>query len=228
MNHHKRETAVVFGATGLVGSSLVKLLLNNAEYGKIKVVVRHPLALEHPELEQILLADFEKLDEIRDRLKATKYFCCIGTTIKKAGTKSAFRYIDLDIPVNIASLAEELGVSALAVVSSIGADERSSSFYLTTKGEMEKKVGEIYSGKLVILRPSLLMGAREEFRLGERVAIFFMKLLGWLFVGALKKYKGVYANDVAGAMIEAVAEVGERRIIESDEISKMARVRGKE
>ncbi len=221
-DQHLRKTAVVFGATGLVGSQLVKLLLKDSDYQKVTLVVRHRLTIENPKLEQIQLSDFTRLDTISSQLQASEYFCCIGTTIKKAGTKAAFRHIDFEIPAMIATLAQEMNVDRLAVISSIGADARSSSFYLRTKGEMEKEVREVFQGNLVIFRPSLLMGKRGEFRFGEKAAILFMKVFGWLFIGPLSKYRGIDATDVARAMISAVSGPDKALILESDRIQEIA------
>ncbi|EKD32535.1 MAG: putative nucleoside-diphosphate-sugar epimerase [uncultured bacterium] len=196
------KTAVVFGATGLVGSEVVKELLNRPEYAKVIAVVRKPFPLSHPSLEFFIISDFSKLSETALNLLADEYFCCIGTTIKAAGSKENFRHVDLNIPEQIALLAQKLAVPYMAVVSSIGANIKSSSFYLHTKGEMERSVQDIYRGNLKIVRPSLLVGNRKEYRFGENVAIIFMKLFGWTFVGPLRKYRGIPAKQVARAMID--------------------------
>ena len=223
-DQYLKKTAVVFGATGLVGRQLAGLLLKDTDYQKVILVVRHPIKTETPRLEQIELADFTRLDSVKDLLKATEYYCCIGTTIKKAGTKSAFRHIDFEIPVMIAKLAEAMNVGRLAVISSIGADARSSSFYLKTKGEMEEEVRNSFHGHLIIFRPSLLMGKRGEFRFGESAAILFMRVFGWLFAGPLRKYKGVDAADVARAMISVISGPDKILILESDRIQEVARL----
>lgn len=194
-------TAVVFGATGLVGKELVSQLLRGDEYKKIIVVVRKYLTISNHRLEQVQLSEFSQLMQLADKLNADTYFCCIGTTIKRAGSKENFRMVDYAIPQKIARLAEKLSVPNLVIISSIGANINSSNFYLRTKGEMEKSVRAIYTGNLNIVRPSLLMGLREEFRFRETIAIAFMKLFGWLFVGTLKQYRGTSVRDVAREMI---------------------------
>lgn len=202
MKTNDGKSAVVFGATGLVGSEVVKELLNRPEYTKVTAVVRKPIPLSHPSLEFFIISDFSKLSETALNLWADEYYCCIGTTIGAAGSKENFRLVDFNIPEQIALLAQKLAVPYMAVVSSIGANEKSSNFYLHTKGEMERRVQDIYRGSLKIVRPSLLVGKRKEFRFGESVAIIFMKLLGWTFVGPLRKYRGIPAKQVARSMID--------------------------
>ncbi len=214
-------TAVVFGATGLVGIELVKQLLDNRDYSNVIAVTRRQLSISDPKLEELIVDDFSTLPELEDKLKASVYFCCIGTTIATAGTQEAFRKVDLFIPQQIAGLAEALAIPALVVISSIGASAASSNFYLRTKGEMEKSVREIYSGNLKFIRPSFLMGKREENRLGEKVAIGFMKICGWMFVGPLRKYKGINVSDVAYAMIRISRLSTDRTIYESDQLDEL-------
>lgn len=212
------KTAVVFGATGLVGKELVKALLENSLYGKIIIVARKTLPLVDRKLEQLLLDDFSDLANFHNRLKANEYFCCIGTTIKTAGSQEAFRKVDFEIPLQVAKLAQELRIQNLVIISSIGADAKTGNFYLRTKGEMELAVKEAYKGNLKIVRPSLLIGDRQEFRFGERVAVFIMKLSGWLFLGPLKKFRGIKARVVANAMIRVTQLPVEKIFIESDEL----------
>ncbi|HBC79963.1 MAG TPA: hypothetical protein DEO60_11390 [Bacteroidales bacterium] len=217
------KSAVVFGATGLVGKELVKVLLENRDFEFVTVVVRKQLAFTDTRLKQIKLPDFSKLMDLRDKLKAGIFFCCIGTTIKTAGSKDEFAKVDLEIPKSVARLAESLSVPSLVVVSSIGADTGSSNFYLRTKGEMEKAVREIFHANLKFVRPSLLMGDRDEFRFGEKVSAAFMKGFGWLFTGPFKKYKGIYARDVAFAMMKISDLPAEKLIFESDELQRLAK-----
>jgi uncharacterized protein YbjT (DUF2867 family) len=212
------KIAVVFGATGLVGKELVKELSENNDFERIVAVVRKKLSITEPKLEQVQIDDFSKLPDLQDKLKSGVFFCCIGTTIKTAGSKEAFIKVDLEIPKKIAHLAETLSIPALVVISSIGANIASSNFYLRTKGEMEKSVREIYSGKLKFVRPSLLIGNRDEFRFGEKGAVVFMKVFGWIFAGPLRKYRGIYARDVARVMIKISYFKADKMIYESDEM----------
>jgi uncharacterized protein YbjT (DUF2867 family) len=216
------QTAVVFGATGLVGKELVFELLESQNYLKIIAVVRKKLTISHSRLEQVLIGDFSELTQINDKLNADVYYCCIGTTIKKAGSQEAFRKVDFDIPLTIAKLAQELSILHLVVISSLGANASASNFYLRTKGEMEKVVMETFKGNLKFVRPSLLMGNRDEFRLGEKIAVWSFKVLNVFMFGPLKKYKGIYAWDVARAMIKATELPKEKTIVESDELQDLA------
>ena len=218
-NHSDSEkTAVVFGATGLVGKELTGQLCSGSDYEKVVTVVRSKLSNTDQKVKQVKIDDFSKLMDLKDKLKAGAFFCCIGTTIKTAGSKEAFTKVDLDIPKRIAQLAEALSIPSLVVISSIGADAASSNFYLRTKGEMEKSVREIYSGKLRIVRPSLLMGNRDEFRFGEKASVGFMKAFGWMFAGPLRKYRGIYARDVARVMIKISRFKSDKVIFQSDEL----------
>jgi GrpB-like predicted nucleotidyltransferase (UPF0157 family)/uncharacterized protein YbjT (DUF2867 family) len=218
MNTRTLKTAVVFGSTGLVGGELVRELLAQDGFSKVTAVARRDLPVSDPRLEICRLSDYSQLMALKDRLNADIYFCCIGTTIKIAGTKEKFREVDLEIPKRIAQLAESFSVPNLVLISSIGASGQSSNFYLRTKGEMEKSVREIYSGNLKIIRPSLLMGNREEFRFGEKVSVVFMNIFGWLFAGPLKKYKGIKARDVAKAMIRTAQFPADKIVFDSGEL----------
>ncbi len=218
MKTNNDKTAVVFGASGLVGSEVVKELLNRPEYTKVIAAVRSPLQLSHPCLELLIVSDFLKLSEIDINLIADEYYCCVGTTINRAGSKENFRKVDLLIPEQIAKLANKLTINSLVVVSSIGADVKSSNFYLHTKGEMERSIRVIYRGNLKFVRPSLLMGSRTEFRLGERVAIIFMKLFSWMLIGSLKKYRGIAPQKVAIGMINIAQSSGTKIIFESEDL----------
>lgn len=213
-----RKTAVVFGATGLIGIELVGELLNNDAYEQVVVAVRKELPIQNSRLVQVIVHDFTNLPDHKRKLNATDYFCCIGTTIKTAGSQDAFRNVDFGIPVQIARLAQELGVPNMVVVSSVGADAGSGNFYLRTKGDMEQSVRSCYKGNLKFVRPSLLMGNRTEYRFGERLAAVFMKALGWMFIGPLKKYRGIHANQVAKAMIRSVDLPAGKLYLESDEL----------
>jgi len=216
------NTAVVFGGTGLVGRELVSELQSGSAFDKIILVVRNLFPVLNPKIELLHARDFSKLASFRNELQASAYFCCIGTTIRKAGSRKAFRDVDLEIPVYIAQLARELSIPHLVVISSIGANVFSRNFYLRTKGEMENLLTRIYSGNLKIIRPSLLVGNRNEFRSGEKFFILMMGVMNRFLSGSFIKYRSILARDVAKAMVKAIDIPAEKVILESDELQKMA------
>lgn len=216
-----KKTAVVFGATGLVGNALVNELIDNQYYEKVIAVLRNDLPFSNPKLEQLLFPDFRHLLHLKGELYATDYFCCVGTTIKKAGSQKAFHQVDFDIPTHIAQLAQELSIPNLVVISSIGADPGSSNFYLRTKGKMEKSVRALYTGNLKIVRPSLLMGKRSESRFWESAAIKCMFFLGVFFIGPFRKFRGIKVSDLAKVMVKITEYPAEKVVFESRELAKV-------
>lgn len=201
-DNRNKKVAAVFGATGLVGKELVKLLSEDKNYSKVKLITRRVIPLNSPKAETILLEDFSRLLSVESEIVADVFFVCIGTTIKKAGTKENFRKTDFELPVNIAKIAQKLNVRQMVVISSIGANISSSNFYLHTKGEMEEGVAKEFTGVLNFIRPSLLLGNREEHRTGEHIASVVLRLFGWIMIGPLKRYRGVEATEVARQMVE--------------------------
>ena len=194
------KTAIIAGATGLVGEQLLQQLLADPDYGKVIAIVRKPLEITHEKLEQHVI-DFGQLPGAISGLTADHGYCCLGTTIRTAGSKENQYIIDHDYVVAFAAACLKTAVSRFAVVSSIGADATSSNFYLRTKGEMERDIQKIPFKGICICRPSFLLGERKEFRAGEKTAIVLMKVLGPLMIGGLKKYRGIQAADVARLMI---------------------------
>ncbi len=194
-----KKSAILFGSSGLIGSCLLEQLLADDRYGEIKIFVRKPSQISHPKLDEFLI-DFNKLDDYRDLIKGDDLFCCLGTTIKVAGSEAAFRRVDYEWVRWCAVSSYENHVKNFLVISSMGANADSKNFYLRTKGEMEKAVAAFNFNKTVILRPSMLLGDRKEFRFGEAIGKFFMILFS-VFIP--KRYKAVEAEDVAAAMIKA-------------------------
>lgn len=194
------KIAMVIGASGLVGGELVKQLLQDNTFSVIKLFLRNPLDFNHPKLEQYII-DFSAIEKYSDSIKGDVVFCCIGTTIKTAGSKENFIKVDYTYAVNFAHVAKRNGVEKFILVSSMGADKNSSNFYLKVKGDVEADIARLKFNNLVVVRPSMLLGDRKEFRLGELIAKKIMKALGFLFVGKLKKYKAIESKTVAKAMI---------------------------
>jgi uncharacterized protein YbjT (DUF2867 family) len=212
------KTAIIAGASGLIGSELLNQLLSDDSYERIIAVGRKPLEIENERLQQKVI-DFEELSVALKEIRAQHAYCCLGTTIRKAGSKERQYHIDHDYVVEFAKACYGSGVTRFAVVSSSGADNKSGNFYLRTKGEMEEDIKKVPFEGVFIFRPSILLGRRKEFRFGEIIAKGIIKLINPLMVGSLRRYRGIYDSIVASGMINAVksASLG-IRIIESDKI----------
>lgn len=216
------RTAILLGATGLVGGHCLRLLLEDKAYARVVSLGRRKRGVEHAKLEEQLI-DFERLEDYRQFFRGDDLFCCLGTTIKKAGSQAAFRQIDFTYVKESARLASENGTRQFLLVSALGANSRSSVFYNRTKGEVEEAVAELPFHGVQIFRPSLLLGERAEFRPGERVAERVMKLFSFLLAGPLRKYRAVHARSVARAMIKVAAErPAGVNVFESDRIHALA------
>ena len=198
-NNGPHKTALIAGASGLTGGHLLQYLLDGDQYQVIKAIVRRPLNMEHPKLQQIVV-DFDELQDHEDELKVDDVFCCLGTTIKKAGSQAAFRKIDQDYPLDIARLTARQGATKYLLISALGADKDSLVFYNKVKGQVEHDLKQIPFQSIHIMRPSLLLGDREESRLGEDIGKAAFKALGGLMIGPLKKYRGIEAKAVAFGM----------------------------
>jgi len=196
------KTALIAGSTGLIGNELLQFLLNEKEYDKVTAIVRRPLEIKHPKLDEKIV-DFDKLEEYKESFDVDDVFCCLGTTIKKAKTKEAMWKIDVDYPVAIAKLASSQGAKKFLLVSSMNADPNSPIFYSKMKGKLEEAIKGIPFESIAIFRPSLLLGNRQEYRLGERAAAAIFTKVPFLFAGPLKKYKAIEGKTVASAMYRA-------------------------
>ncbi|MCH4825979.1 MAG: NAD(P)H-binding protein [Planococcus sp. (in: firmicutes)] len=199
------KTALLAGASGLVGNELLHILLNSAQYSHVKVLVRHSLEITHEKLEQVTI-DFDKLDEYAQHFDVDDVFCCLGTTIKKAGSQEAFKKVDYDYPLKMAELAASQQAKNFLVITALGADSTSKVFYSRTKGQLQLRLKKTGLIALHIFQPSLLLGERKEFRLGEKFATILSPVFSILMRGKMKKYKPVEAKNVALAMYE-VAQI---------------------
>lgn len=188
--------ALLAGATGLIGNHVLELLLADAAYDKVIALSRKPLVSKHTKLENVLvnIDEWSKLN----LLKADDVFCCLGTTIKQAKTKAAFRKVDFEYPVEVAKALKQNGATTFLLVSALGADKNSRIFYNQVKGEVEATITELGYNGTHVFRPSLLLGDRKEQRSGEDAAKVFYKIFGWLIP---QKYKGIEAAKVARAMV---------------------------
>lgn len=215
----KNRTALVFGATGLVGKHLVKVLIHNMRYSSVKVFARRPLNIEHPKvLEHVV--DVEDVSSYSDQIRGDDLFIAIGTTLRKAGSVAREEEIDRYMVVRIATEAQKRGVSRIAVVSSLGADAGAKNFYRRIKGQMENDIMSLKFHRIIIVRPSLLLGKRDDFRLLEEVAKVFARVLGPLFIGKLAIYRAIHARTVAYAMIYLIGTKEYKCIYLSDELQK--------
>jgi uncharacterized protein YbjT (DUF2867 family) len=209
-------TALVAGATGLVGGHIVRLLADQPGYDRILVVARRPVVDAPPRVE-VLLVDFDTLPDHEQDLVADHVFCALGTTRKAAGSRHRFRQVDLEYPRRLAHITRQNGARHFSLVSAIGANPRSLFFYNRVKGEAEAAVRGAGFPSGAILRPSVLGGAREEPRPAERVAQKAMRL-------APARWRTVHAADVARAAIRLAAdEEPGWRIVESRQIHRIAR-----
>lgn len=194
------KTAIVIGASGLVGSYITLKLLDDGRYDKVKVFVRNSLDISHLKLEEHII-DFDKIEIWKEFLTGDELYSALGTTIKKAGSKEVQYKVDYTYQYDVAKVAAENGVKKYLLVSSAGANYKSSNFYLRTKGSLDEKVQQLGFEKIYIFRPSILVGLRSEKRLGETIGI---KIAGTItkIIPALKKYRPIEASRVAEAMIK--------------------------
>ena len=216
-----KKIAAVFGATGLTGGKLVEQLIHNEDYHKILVFNRRTQDYENSKIEEFII-DEHDFDSICDKVIADDLYCCIGTTMKKAGSKTAFEKVDYDIPVFLAKTSEKNGIKKLLVVSSVGANQKSKNFYLSTKGKMEQEVLRFKIPGIYFFRPSMLLGNRNESRFSEMMGQKVMKLSDFLMVGKLKKYKAIPAAIVAKAMQKVAKEDYSKHFFESNELWSIA------
>jgi len=214
--------AVIAGASGLIGSKLLNILLDQPGYNEVVILVRTKLAIDHPKLVQ-LVVDFDKLDNYASAITGKAIFSCLGTTRKKTPDLTAYRKIDHDYPVKLAQLAKANGVDQFHLVSSIGADSSASNFYTKMKGEIEDDIQKVGLKSLHIYQPSFLTGDRKEYRLAEKIIIPLAKVIDPLLVGSWKKYRSISAEIVAMAMYKQSLQKDEGVFIHpSDKIKLLA------
>jgi len=210
------KKALILGSTGLIGNHLLNLLVQDEQYKEVIVIVRKNLPITSQKISQIVVEDLAQMDQYKDCFQVEDVFCCLGTTMKKAKTRERFKQVDYDLPYLAASLAKQEGVERFLLVSAMSADVHSRFFYNRVKGEVEKAIQALHLPAFFIFRPSLLLGKRTEFRLGERIS-------GWIsqpFSFLLKqKYRPIRAADVATAMHKmAQTYLPGTQIFENDQI----------
>jgi len=215
------RTALIVGSTGLVGKQCLYQLLEDKEYLKVVALVRKEMPIKHHKLEQIIV-NFDELEKYSTAMKVDDVFCCLGTTIGVAKTQENFRKVDYDYPLKVAELAFKNGANQYMLVSSMGASKTSSIFYSRVKGELEESIAKLSYSSFHVFRPSMLLGDRNEFRFGEIIGKYVMKIMGVLFIGPLAKYKAIQGIVVAKAMVRtAIKNISGNHIYLSDEIQRL-------
>ncbi len=216
------KQALIFGATGAVGRQLLEHCLNDSHYDQVTVIARRATTVSHTKLNWIECG-FDKLDKLPplSNLNKGDTFCCLGTTIKAAGSPEAFRQVDYDYVVEAALFAKRCEVKSFNLITAIGADAASKNYYSQTKGDVETAIIAEGFATLRIFRPSLLKGERDEFRIKEEIGNWISLLLAPLFFLGLRKYQPIAIDKLARAIYTVSTEVSTTdkvRIYESDEL----------
>ena len=215
------STAVVFGGTGLVGNHLLKILINDDYYSKVKVFTRSKIEIIHHKLE-IIETNFKNIESLKDKISADNCFFCIGTTKKNSPQKLEYQRIELELPKKIAQICKSNAIRSFIFVSSGFANPNHSGEYLRFKGLVEEELKSLSFENLGILRPSFLLGKRKQFRILETIGIYIFRLLSPFFIGPLKKMKPIHANTVAKAMSNIIKKNLSQVTYESDEIVRIS------
>ncbi len=202
MAEAEQKLVLLAGASGFVGGHVLEALLEAPDTGRIFAVTRRPLGREHTRLANRIV-QFDKLESQLKGMVCRVALCCLGTTLRQAGSQEAFRRVDFDYVLSFAAAAKAAQAQRFVVVSSAGADPQSRNFYLRTKGEMEQALGTIGFPAVDILQPGLLLGWRREMRPLEMAARLAMPLVNPLLFGAREAYRGIPAHTVAAAMVAA-------------------------
>lgn len=209
--------AAILGASGLVGSHLLNILLEDPDYDEVIIYARHTLGRDDKKITEVIgnLLDDNFFDK---GIPAEDVYCCIGTTQSKTPDLNTYKHIDYGIPVRAAQAGLKSGMHKFLVISSIGANAKSKMFYTRIKGQMEETLLKMSIPRLHIFRPSMILGKRDEFRFGEKVAKAFLKVFGWAVPA---KYKGIKAQKIAEAMHKVAKSIDAKEIYRSAEISRL-------
>lgn len=191
---------IIVGASGLIGNSLLYALIGSKQIAEITLLLRHSLSISDSKVKQIIV-NFDDLEEYTNEIKGDIIYCCLGTTKNKSPDQNNYRKVDFNYPLKLAKIGVKNGVSQFHIVSSLGANSNSKTFYLRLKGELENELKKLNIPSLHIYQPSFLEGKREENRLLEKLMLPIMKLINPLLWGSLENYRSIKASDVAKAMI---------------------------
>jgi len=200
------RTALIVGATGLIGGYCLDTLCDDPNYSEILALARKPILKTHRKLKTVITKFDDNLEHELSNIQAQDVYCCLGSTIKKAGSQEAFKAVDYTLVVTVAELMRKQGAEQFIVISAMGADKDSKVFYNRVKGEMEQALRELGYPCLRILKPSLLLGPRQEFRLGEKIGVLLTPVLKPFMLGSLKKYSPIAAKKVAEFMVNVAHE----------------------
>lgn len=214
--------AIIAGASGLIGSNLLNILLHNPGFDEVLVLVRKELPVQHPKLKQLVI-DFNNLGAYADKITGEVIFCCLGSTRKKTPDLTEYRKIDHDYPVQLAQIALNNNIGQYHLVSSIGANAAASNFYTKMKGETEESIKAVGLKCLCIYQPSALAGDRKESRPMERFALEVMKIINPLLIGSLKKYRSIAVSTVADVMYkQSLKNLEGVHVYPSDKIQQLS------
>lgn len=217
------KKAIIYGASGLVGSYILQLLLNDNNYEQVIIVVRRDLGIQHPKLKS-LTGDFSSLNSLAKTLAADEVYIALGTTQKKTPDRKEYYRIDHDYPVLAAKLAKANGAKVVLMVSSVGANVRSNVFYTATKGKTEQDIIDLDFDHTYIFRPSMILGNRKEKRPLEKALQVIFKVINPLFIGTLKKYRGCEAGNIARAMVNTADRLHDKvKILHWEEMTALCR-----
>jgi uncharacterized protein YbjT (DUF2867 family) len=220
------RAGVLLGASGLVGGHLLHLLAGDPSYSQITLLTRRRLALDGGKVREAVV-DFERPETFRAHVACDDVFCCLGTTIKKAGSEDAFRKVDFEAPLAVAREARASGAGQFLIVTAVGANAKSRIFYNRVKGEVEEALGKLdFPRGLKVLHPSMIVGERGERRPAERIVMGLMRSTRPLFVGGMTRYRAIDAIDVARAMHNAAvqeADNGGVRVYEGESLFSLVR-----
>jgi len=214
------KTALVFGSSGLIGAHLLKQLIEDNNYNKIKIFVRSEPEINDPKVE-IIKTDFNNLENHKEDIMGDDCFFCIGTTKQNSPDKHEYQRVEFEIPKEIAQITKSNLVNSFIFVSALYANPKSLGDYVRFKGLVEEELKRLNFPKLAIMRPSFLMGDRKEKRVSEKIGILVFKLLSPLLLGPLKKMKPIHSENVAKVMIAIAQSDNQQITFESNEIVEL-------